>query len=182
MAFVLLLAAAPVAYDHYKNRSSHPPQMQSSADVSQPPMSAPASVTLDTLVVSEPAQPFPESGSTQWYRPTDPHQTVGILRVMDTSDLPGNKVVRIRDGFGTPVAQTYIRFEEGAQLVLPIGHYDMTISTGAEWHGPQRQFGPGASYFRSGNGVDVINGEVNYRILPTGQNGQPLARIDAPSF
>jgi len=171
---------AKPAYD-YLTRHQAPAPMRQAPAQSQPALTPPAAIPAAAPAADAQVQDFPASGTTQWYRATSPQQATGVLRVMDTSDLRGNKVVRIRDAFGTPVLQTYIRDEEGAQLVLPQGHYEMTIATGGAWYGPEQQFGSGATYFRS-QGVDVIAGEANYRIMPANQGGQPLAPIGPDAF
>ena len=178
---VVIVGAGPL-YHHLSTRpSTAPPPMRAAEPVAGQPALTPPVDTPIALDAPAAAQEFPASGTTQWYRPTSPQQQAGILRIMDTSDLRGNKVVRIRDAFGTPVAQTYIRFEEGAQLLLPLGRYEMTVATGDTWYGPQQQFGAAAIYY-STQGVDVIAGEVNYRILPANQGGQPLTPIQSEAF
>lgn len=179
------IAIAAVPAYRYLNDRSPPPMRQASTPSlqtpAQPELTDPGALHTIMNAPMAPAQEFPASGTTQWYRENDQRQQTGLLRIMDTSDLPGNKVVRIRDAFGTPVAQTYIRDQEGAQLLLPLGRYEMTIAFGNTWYGPERQFGGDARYFQT-SGADVIAGEMNYRILPSGQGGQPLNPIVADAF
>lgn len=181
---VVAIAAVPT-YRLIDGVVSARPMLQASTRSSQAPaqpaLTAPGAMHTIIDVPTAPVQEFPDSGTTQWYRENDPRQQTGLLRIMDTSDLPGNKVVRIRDAFGTPVVQTYIRDHEGAQLLLPLGRYEMTIAFGDAWYGPEKQFGGAARYFQT-SGSEVIAGEMNYRILPSGQGGQPLNPIMADAF
>ena len=181
------LAVALVARDRIAHHDRPQPIVQSPPTATaQPALTPPAAPPPQLIAIpvgtDPPVQPFPASGTTQWYRPTSPDQQTGILRIMDTSDMRGNKVVRIRDAFGTPVAQTYIQDQEGAQLVLPLGSYQLTFAIGSDWHGPEAQFGADARYLRAGEGVEVVAGEANYRLLPAGQDGRTMASIDGAGF
>lgn len=174
----LIGVAISAAYFYSWNsssRSSSPANFQPQ----QPQLVQPAQVGQNNPLY--PTQEFPPSGTTQWYKPIDPRQQSGILRIMDTSDLPGNKLVRIRDAFGSPVVQVYIRNQEGAELFLPLGIYAMNIASGTEWHGVDEQFGRKVHFYQASN-IPVIAGEVNYRILPGTEEGDALQPIKPDSF
>lgn len=180
MVVTFLIGAAVAFVYHSNSRQNLPITRANTPQTVQPALVAPVPVRVERPL-ADIEQEFPVSGTTQWYRETRPHQLTGILRIMDTSDAPGNKVVRIRDAFGTPVAQTYIRNQEGVQLLLPLGRYEMTIALGDIWYGPEKQFGDKAHYFQT-IGADVVDGEANYRILPGDGGGKPLIPIQSEAF
>lgn len=151
------------------------------AQNAQIPTDEQPTIMAPTMPTEQP-QPFPESGSVQWFNPPAANQQLGLLRIMDTSAATGSKIVRIRDYNGIPIAQVYIRNEEGAQIQLPPGHYQLNIAIGETWYGTALGFGPQAAYLHSNQGAEVVIGTSDVRLLRPLDPGIPMQRINAESF
>ena len=126
-------------------------------------------------------QDFPPSGTMQWLIQYDPNLAQGEVYILDLSNDSTNKVVRIRDQTGQPVAQLYIRSGEGARFNLPYGIYPSTLGMGQAWNGPEIHFGSTGTYFDFGT-IESMRGTMTKQILPPLSQGKQMAPVAGTNF
>lgn len=132
---------------------------------------------------SRSTEPFPPTGSAQWFVqihdvPTAP------LSVTVEATARDNRVLRLDDWIsGSPVVIVPIRVGETANLAVPLGRYRVTTAHGARWLGPDRMFGPSAQvrastgplhFFRDGS--RVVGHRLRFGV--DGEGNLPMRPVD----
>lgn len=101
---------------------------------------------------------FPASGTIEWGGAGRPiGGELGQLQIWDVTGSPQNKVVRVRSGPSTIFATVYLA--AGQRLALPVPAsrtYQVTATSGDNWHGPDAGFGEGGTTVDFGL-VNVLN-------------------------